>query len=110
MATGGPDQEGQFIEVGQGILSVLPGIRMLRLTVPRTALGDIASWHQLYLAAKPLQVGLDVDGLAFLLHCPMTCSNQMREQGFLPGAALSHHTTVGGGAFSRDARPPGFDI
>jgi membrane-anchored protein YejM (alkaline phosphatase superfamily) len=62
------------------------------------------------LATKPSHVGVDVDGLAFPLHYPMTCSYQMRRQGFLPGASLSHHSEVVGGAFSGDVRPLGLDI
>jgi hypothetical protein len=41
--------------------------------MPGMALGDIASWHRLYLAAKPSHVGVDVDRLAHPLHRPMTC-------------------------------------
>jgi hypothetical protein len=37
----------------------------------KTVLGDIPSWHQLYLAASPSNVGVDVDGLACPLHHPM---------------------------------------
>jgi hypothetical protein len=62
--------------------------------MPGMVLGDIASWHQLYLAAKPFCVGVDVDGLAYPLHCPMVCSCQTRGHGFLLDAALSHHATV----------------
>jgi hypothetical protein len=43
----------------------------------------------LYLAAKPTHVGVDVDGLAYPLHCPMACGCQMRGHGLLPGAILS---------------------
>jgi hypothetical protein len=32
----------------------------------------------LYLAAKPAHVGVDVDGLAYPLHCLMACSHQTR--------------------------------
>jgi hypothetical protein len=34
----------------------------------------------------------------------------MRGQSFLPGAALSHHVVVGGGAFLGGVKPPGLDI
>jgi hypothetical protein len=47
-----------------------------------------SSWRHcfmawLYLGAKPSHVGVDVDGLACPLHCPMACSRQMRGQGLL---------------------------
>jgi hypothetical protein len=51
-----------------------------------------------------------VDRLACLLHHPMACSRQMMGQSFLPGAALSNHVAVCGGAFPVDAKPPGLDI
>jgi hypothetical protein len=38
--------------------------------MPETVLGDVVVLHQLYLAAKPSHVGVDVDGLAYPLHCP----------------------------------------
>jgi hypothetical protein len=44
----------------------------------------------LYLAIKPAQVGVNVDGLACSLHCPTDCSCQTRGQGLLPGVVLSH--------------------
>jgi hypothetical protein len=44
----------------------------------------------LYLIAKPANVGVDMDGLAYLLHHPMVHSHQTRGQGLLPGAVLSH--------------------
>jgi hypothetical protein len=53
--------------------------------------GDIASWHQLYLAAKPPHVGVDVDGLAYPVHHPMACGHQMRGHGCLSGDVLSCH-------------------
>jgi hypothetical protein len=70
-----------------------------------------SSWRchcfaQLYLVAKPSQVGVDVDGLAYPLHRPMVCGRQTRGQSFLSGAALSHCATVGGGAFPRGMKPP----
>jgi hypothetical protein len=64
-----------------------------------TVLGDVASWHRLYLAAKPSHVGVDVDGLAFPLHRPTTYSRQTRGYSFLSGATLYHRATVGGGTF-----------
>jgi hypothetical protein len=35
--------------------------------MPKMALGDVASWHQFYMAAKPSHVGVDLDGLAYIL-------------------------------------------
>jgi hypothetical protein len=110
MANGAPDQGGRFIEDGQGFPSILLGSRALRWTVPWTVLVDIALWHRLYLVAKPSHVGVDVDGLAYPLHHPMTCSCQSRGQGFLSGTALSHCAVVGGDTFLGDVRPPGLDI
>jgi hypothetical protein len=66
--------------------------------MPRTILGDIASWHRLYLAAKPSHVGVYVDALACPLHHPMACGCQTRGHGFLSGATLSHHAAVSGAA------------
>jgi hypothetical protein len=73
-------------------------------------LGDVASWHRLYLAVKPSQVGVDVDGLACPLHRRTACSHQSRGYNFLSGAALSHHVAVGGGTFPVGAKPLGLDI
>jgi hypothetical protein len=78
--------------------------------MPWTALGDVVSWHQLYLAAKPSHVGVDVDRLAYPLHRLMACYHQTRDQGFLSGTVLSCHVTMGGGVFPRDAKPPSLDI
>jgi hypothetical protein len=55
-------------------------------------LGDVVAWHRLHLAAKPSNVGVNVDGLSCPLHYPTG------GQSFLPGAALSHRAAVGGGA------------
>jgi hypothetical protein len=68
-----------------------------------------------YLAAKPSHGGrrggvVDVDRLACSLHRPTVYSHQKGDQSFLTGAAPSHHTTVGSGAFPRDAKLPGLDI
>jgi hypothetical protein len=41
-------------------------------------LGDVASRHQLYLAAKPFHMGVDVDGLTCPLHRLTACDCQMR--------------------------------
>jgi hypothetical protein len=71
---------------------------------------DVASWHRLYLAAKPPLVAVDMDGLACSLHRPMAYSRQMRGHGFLSSAALSRGAAVGGGAFLGDAKPPVLDI
>jgi hypothetical protein len=46
---------------------------------------------QLYLAAKPFHVGVDMDELAYPLHWPTICSYQMRGHGLLPDAVLSCH-------------------
>jgi hypothetical protein len=73
-------------------------------------LGDVASWHQLYLAAMLFHVGVDVDELAYPLHCPMACSRQTRGHGFVSGTAISRHAVVGGGAFLGDVKPLGLDI
>jgi hypothetical protein len=78
--------------------------------MPKTVLGEVASWHCHYLASKPSHVGVDVDGLAYLMHCPTFCSHQTRGQGLLSDVVLSHRTAVGGGAFLGDAKPPGLDI
>jgi hypothetical protein len=64
----------------------------------------------LYLFAKPSNVGADVDGLACSLHRPTVYSRHRGDQSLLIGSARSRHTTVGGGTFSRDAKPPGLDI
>jgi hypothetical protein len=58
--------------------------------MPETVLGDISSRCQLYLAAKPSHVGVDVDGLACFLHCPTTFYTQTWGLGFLSGVVLSH--------------------
>jgi hypothetical protein len=62
--------------------------------MPKMILGDVIVLHWLYLAASPSHVGVDVDRLAYPLHCPMAYSRQMRGQSFLSGAALSHHAAV----------------
>jgi hypothetical protein len=64
--------------------------------MPGTVLGDVASRHGLYLAAKPSHLGVDVYGLACPLHHPTVYSHQMRGHGFSSGATLSHHPAVGG--------------
>jgi hypothetical protein len=43
----------------------------------------------LYLVAKSVHVGVDVDMLAYPLHHPMVCGHQTRGQGLLLGAILS---------------------
>jgi hypothetical protein len=74
-------------------------------------LGDIASWHWLYLAAKPSHVQGGRCGWASMSsYHPTACSHQSRERSFLLGAALFHHATVGSGTFPRGAMPPGLDI
>jgi hypothetical protein len=54
--------------------------------------------------------GVDVDRLAYPLHCPIVCDHQTKGQSFLSGVALSHHAAVGGGPFLGGAKPPGLDI
>jgi hypothetical protein len=49
--------------------------------------GSFAKW--LYLLAKPLHVGIHVDGLDNHLHWPMAHSYQKRGQGLLLGVILS---------------------
>jgi hypothetical protein len=68
------------------------------------------SFAQIYLAAKPSNVGVNVDGLAYPLHHPTVCGHQMRVQSFLSGAALDHHAVVGSGAFPGGAKPLNLDI
>jgi hypothetical protein len=75
MASGALDLVGRFIEAGQGFLSIHLGSRTLRWMMPGKVLGDVASRHQLYLAAKCSHMGVDVDGLAFSLHHPTVCSH-----------------------------------
>jgi hypothetical protein len=36
---------------------------------------DVASWRQVYLAAKPSHVGVDVDRLAYSLQRPTACNH-----------------------------------
>jgi hypothetical protein len=67
--------------------------------MPELVLGDVAAWRRLYLAAKPSDVGVYVDGLSYPLHRPTACSHQTRGQSFLSVVALSHHAAVGGGTF-----------
>jgi hypothetical protein len=64
----------------------------------------------LCLATKPSHVGVDVDGQAYSLHCPMVYSHQRGGQSSFSGAAPSHHAEVGGGAFPGDVKPPSLDI
>jgi hypothetical protein len=98
------------MDVEGGSLGILLGTWALRWTMPRIVLGDTVMLHQLYWAAKPSNMGVDVDGLANPLHHPTTCSRQTWGHGFLSSAALSHRAAVGGGAFQGGARPLGLDI
>jgi hypothetical protein len=66
----------------------------------RTVLGDADSRCRLYLTAKPSYVGVNVDGIACLLHRPTVCNHQTRGHGFLSGTTLSHRATICSGAFS----------
>jgi hypothetical protein len=72
--------------------------------------GDITLRCWPYLVAKFSHMGVDVDGLACLLHRPTTCSHQMRGHGLLPGTVSSDHVVVGGGTLLGDAKPSGLDI
>jgi hypothetical protein len=90
MANKGPHREGRFVQVvGQGFPGIFLGARALRWTMPKTVLGEVASWRQLYLAATSSHVGggSNMAGLAYPLHRPTTCSRQSRRQTFLSGAA-----------------------
>jgi hypothetical protein len=98
MAIRALDKVRRFVVVGGGFSCVLLGSRELRWMIPGTVLGDVVVLCWLYLAANPSLVGVDVDGLDFPLHCPMTCSHQMRGQSFFSGAAMSHRVTVGSDA------------
>jgi hypothetical protein len=53
MASGAPNYEGWFVEVGRGFLGILLGSRTWRWMMPGAVLGDVASWNRLYLAARP---------------------------------------------------------
>jgi hypothetical protein len=56
-------------------------------------------FNQLYFAAMPSYMVIDVDGLACYLHHPTVCDCHTRGQSFLSGAALSHRVPVGDDAF-----------
>jgi hypothetical protein len=80
---------------------------------------DVASWRQVYFAAKPFHVGVDVDRLAYslqhpakpshvevdvdelacFLHRPMACSRQRGGQCCLTSAVLSRRSAMGGDPF-----------
>jgi hypothetical protein len=51
--------------------------------------GRFAVW--IYMAAKSSHVGVDVDGLAYLLQWPTFYNFQIRGQGLLQGDILSYH-------------------
>jgi hypothetical protein len=110
MASGAPDSGGQFVEAGQGFSGILLGSQALRWTMSGTVLGDVASRHQLYLAAKPSNVGVNVDELA----CPPSPSYGLQPSD--EGVMLPvRHCTIpscysGGGAFPVDAKPPSLNI
>jgi hypothetical protein len=68
------------------------------------------SWRRcfvawVYLAAKPSHVGVDLDGLAYLLHHPMVYSHQTRGHSLLSSVVLSHHS-CGRWRFFGDLKPP----
>jgi hypothetical protein len=62
-------------------------------TLRWTTLGKVlrvgAVRRYLYLAAKPVHVGVDVDELACPLHRHMACGHQTRGHGLLSGIVLS---------------------
>jgi hypothetical protein len=92
-----PRLRGWFVEVRHGFPCILLGSRALKWMMSGMVLGDVASRHRLYLAAKPSHVGIDVDRLAYLLHYPTVCSCQTRGQGFLSGVGLSRRAAMGDG-------------
>jgi hypothetical protein len=69
--------------------------------------GSFMGW--LYLVAKPSNVGVDVDGLAYPLHRPLFHSCQMRGQSLPLGDVLSCHCSRWW-HLSGDVKPPGSDI
>jgi hypothetical protein len=66
----------------------------------------------LYLVAKPSHVKVDVDGLAYFLHCPTVHNSQRGGLCSLTGTVLSHCSAVGHGPFSgvRSTRVWIFDV
>jgi hypothetical protein len=81
MTTRVKTREDRFIEVGWGFHGVLLGSRMfwaLMWMMLEKVLGVGAVRRWFYLATKPSHVGVDVNGLACLLHCSMTCNRQTR--------------------------------
>jgi hypothetical protein len=72
-------------------------------------LRHVASWHWLYLTAKPSHVGVIVDELA----CPCTILRHVAvRRGHKASCQVlsSPVVTVGSGAFAWDVKPPGLDI
>jgi hypothetical protein len=51
--------------------------------------------------AKTFHMGVDVDGLALRLRCPMNCGCQACIQSHLIGVVPSHHSVWGGAALVR---------
>jgi hypothetical protein len=81
MASGAPDQEGRFIEVGQGFSGILLGSRTFlvpRWMTPGMVLEDVVARCRLYLATKPCHVGVDVGGLSCPLRYPTAYGCQTR--------------------------------
>jgi hypothetical protein len=105
MANGAPDKVCWFIEIGGGFPGVLLGSQGLMWMMSDTVLGDVIVLHWLYLAAKPFHVGVNVDKLAYPLHCPMTCGRQTRGHNSLSSVVFSHRATVDSGAFLGIVRP-----
>jgi hypothetical protein len=72
-------------------------------------LGEVALGC-LYLVTKPSHVGVDVDGLVYPLHRPMTHSYQSRGQGLPTRRRLALSFVVGSGAFRGIGSFPSIDI
>jgi hypothetical protein len=109
MTNGAQTREGWFTEVGWGFYGILVGSRVFlpsRWTMLEKVLGGSVVRCWFYLADKPLHVGVGVDGLAFPMHHPMTCSHQKRGQGLLPGIVLSYRCN-GRCRLPGDVKPPG---
>jgi hypothetical protein len=91
MASGAPDREGQFVEVGQGFPSILFGSQtflVLRWTTLEMVLEDVAMQCRLYLADKPSHVGVDVDRLSYPLRRPTAYGCHSRAQSSLFSTVL----------------------
>jgi hypothetical protein len=77
MTSGAQTRGGWFIEVDWGFHGILVGSRVFwlpRWTMLEKVPDDVVSLCWPCLMAKPSHVGVDVDGLAYLLHHPMVHS------------------------------------